>query len=122
LDGWHHIQNATVLNLINWVDFDEWDETGVTTTKGIESPSGNYDAFLIADGGSGGYNTTVTPVATYVETDEPYTISVFAQSTGSSAEFTLAMYDYDDTAFVGNVDFTWSDSVLSKQTETKWNR
>jgi hypothetical protein len=114
VDGWHYVQNATVLNLLPYSnDFDEWTMSAACSrTIGELSPSGDYDAWLLYDNGTGASNALSYSFATLTD-DEPNTFSVFAQDTGSSAKFSLALYDFDAPTYRSLVNFTWSAGVLS---------
>jgi hypothetical protein len=82
LDGWHHIQNTTVLNLIPYSnDFDEWsNSSGVTVTQGVLSPSGDYDAWEV--GGVDADSDLIYYVPTVVE-GETYTGSMYVAGSGT---------------------------------------
>jgi hypothetical protein len=104
VDGWHYVQNATVLNYLPYIDMEEWTASNITVGLGIESPTGNYDAFsLTASAGNG--TIKYTPTAT---TDTDYYFSIFMRRrTGT-----------------GNIDMTDDDGSTwtTKTITSSWQR
>jgi hypothetical protein len=96
LDGWHYVQNTTVLNLLPYSnDFDEWTlGANDTVTAGQLSPDGNYNAYRFTTTNTS-HNCRYQIDNLSPETD--YTFSIFVLDNGSP-EYKTSIYDVTNSA------------------------